>query len=523
MRVNKPVTNRESILQDNDEIVSSSNLRGDIVFCNDTFCRISGFSMEELENQPHNIIRHPDMPPVVFAAMWQRLKSGQPWMGVVKNRCKNGDHYWVHAYVTPVRERDAICGYESVRVKAEPEWIARASQVYSRLNANKSAIPPLESWRNRWGNTAIVAMCGWLLLAALLFLVSSPSLSVILLLALPALAMSLLAHALQTLPVKNAVKAAHEVIHDPIATYVYTGGTGDIHDIALARLATQCRLRTALGRFRESATLLKEKAQEVNTFTRRTFDGIATQQEETSKVANAMEQMAIAVQEVASGASRTSVSTSVATEEVSEGHKVVSTARQAVNNLAETVVSLNGMITRHTDDSAQIAQVVSVIRGIAEQTNLLALNAAIEAARAGEQGRGFAVVADEVRSLAQRTQESTGHIQAIIADLSRATEDTRARMDDCLAAAESSVNEMNRVHHALTAISNTVTQIDQMSHQIAAAAEEQSVTAVDIERNTKTIAEIAATSQAEIQTTETLGSHMEQETRKQLELVLRFY
>lgn len=523
MRVNQPTTDRAFILQESDEIVSSSNLRGDIVFCNDTFCRVSGFSMAELTNQPHNIIRHPDMPPAVFASMWQRLKSGQPWMGIVKNRCKNGDYYWVHTYVTPVRERDSICGYESVRVKADPEWIARADRVYRRLNAGKPGIHPLEQWHSRWRNSVMLAACSWLILAAVLFLLSNPSRELMLLMAVPALATSILAHFLQTLPLKKALKDAHQIIHDPLTTYIYTGGTGDIHDMSLARLATHYRLRTALGRFRESATLLKEKACEVNTFTRRAFDGMANQQQETAKVAHAMEQMALAVQDVASGASRTSVSTSIATEEVDAGYKVVDSARGAVNTLAQTVVSLNDMISRHTEDSAQIAQVVNVIRGIAEQTNLLALNAAIEAARAGEQGRGFAVVADEVRSLAQRTQESTGHIQTIIGALGRATDDTRGSMDECLTAAESSVNEMNRVHQALTAISNTVTQIDQMSHQIAAAAEEQSTTAVDIQRNTNSIAQIATTSQEEIQTTESLGSDMEQETRKQLELVLRFY
>src|SRR5690606_28013318 len=91
MRINHPVTGREVILSNEDEIVSSSNLRGDIAFCNDTFCRISGFELQELIGQPHNIIRRPYMPPVVFAQMWQRLKSGRAWMGVVKNRCKNGD------------------------------------------------------------------------------------------------------------------------------------------------------------------------------------------------------------------------------------------------------------------------------------------------------------------------------------------------------------------------------------------------------------------------------------------------
>ncbi len=523
MRINMPITDREVILGDSDEIVSSSDLRGDIIFCNETFCRISGFSEEELAEQPHNIIRHPDMPASVFAGMWQQLKSGRPWMGIVKNRCKNGDYYWVNAYVTPVWEGNTICGYESVRVKAEPAWIHRANTLYQRLNAGKPAIRWLDRWRCRWGNPALFALGAWVLLAACLSLTADTSVRQILLAALPAVALSLLAHALQHQNVKAALKEAQEVIDDTLATHIYTGGISAIHRIALARLAIQYRLRTALGRFRESAGLVQHKSKEVNTFSQRTFNSMTEQQHETSLVAATMEQMAIAIREVASGASHTSAATSMAAEEVKNSHQVVGAAQSAVNTLGQTVTELDKMISRLAEDNSQIAQVVGVIRGIAEQTNLLALNAAIEAARAGEQGRGFAVVADEVRSLAQRTQESTEHIQTIIGNLGRATSDTREQMNECLTAAEHSADEMNHVHEALASIAEAVTRIDQMSHQIAAAAEEQSTTAVEIQRNTRTIADIAVATQTDIQTAEALGREMEQQTRKQQELVLRFY
>lgn len=523
MRINHPVTGREVILSNEDEIVSSSNLRGDIAFCNDTFCRISGFELQELIGQPHNIIRYPDMPPVVFAQMWQRLKSGRAWMGVVKNRCKNGDHYWVSAYVTPVHADNAICGYESVRVKAEPEWIARADQVYQRLNTGKPAFHFLDHWRSRWSQSAVTSLVCWVALIILALLTSNLSLTSGVLMGIPAVLVALLARTFQLRGMRETLKRTREIIDDPVAAYIYTGGIGEQNEIALAQLATECRLRTALGRFRESANLLKAKSAEVNVFARRTLDGMAAQQQETANVTLAMSQMALAVQEVASGASHTSSATSKATEEVTKSHEVVGAAHAAVNKLAETVASLDGMIDGLAKDNNQIAQVIGVIRGIAEQTNLLALNAAIEAARAGDLGRGFAVVADEVRSLAKRTQESTEHIQNIIGDLGRATDNTRRSMDDCLAAAERSVNEMNHVHEALTVISETVVRIDQMSHQIAAAAEEQSVTAKEIQRNTTTIADIATKTQEDIQMTETLANEMAQQTHKQLELVLRFY
>src|SRR5690606_6965726 len=114
---------------------SIADLQGRIRYCNDAFVQISGFAREQLVGAEHNIVRHPDVPPAVFAHMWQHLKQGKPWMGIVKNRCQNGDHYWVNAYVTPIMENGEITGYESVRVKPEPEQVRRATALYARMAA----------------------------------------------------------------------------------------------------------------------------------------------------------------------------------------------------------------------------------------------------------------------------------------------------------------------------------------------------------------------------------------------------
>ena len=117
-----------------------SRRRGTITYCNDEFCSISGYSREELLNSPHRMVRHPDMPAAVFAVMWSHLKAGKSWMGVVKNRCKNGDYYWVSAYVTPILEKGHPVGFESVRVKPTPAQIARAQALYDRIRQGKSPV-----------------------------------------------------------------------------------------------------------------------------------------------------------------------------------------------------------------------------------------------------------------------------------------------------------------------------------------------------------------------------------------------
>ncbi|XKU39132.1 PAS domain-containing protein [Pseudomonas [fluorescens] ATCC 17400] len=140
MRVNLPVTTVEQTFGEQQRLISATDINSHITYCNAEFAAMSGFTQAELIGSTHNLVRHPDMPPAVFELMWRYLKAGQSWMGVVKNRCKNGNFYWVSAYVTPILEDGRLVGYESVRVKPTREQVKRAEALYARLRAGRSAV-----------------------------------------------------------------------------------------------------------------------------------------------------------------------------------------------------------------------------------------------------------------------------------------------------------------------------------------------------------------------------------------------
>ncbi|SDB51418.1 methyl-accepting chemotaxis protein [Pseudomonas sp. NFACC13-1] len=242
-------------------------------------------------------------------------------------------------------------------------------------------------------------------------------------------------------------------------------------------------LRDLISGIRDGVTQIASAAEELSAVTEQTSAGVNSQKVETDQVATAMHEMTATVQEVARNAEEASQAAAAADGEARAGDQVVSEAIAQIERLASEVVRSTDAMTVLQQESDKIGSVMDVIKAVAEQTNLLALNAAIEAARAGEAGRGFAVVADEVRGLAQRTQKSTEEIEGLVAGLQNGTQQVAAVMNNSRSLTDSSVALTRKAGESLGNITRTVSNIQSMNQQIAAAAEQQSAVAEEISRS----------------------------------------
>jgi len=484
MKKNLPITGVEQEFSSRANILSTTNLKGQITYINHDFIDISGFSKEELIGKNHHIVRHPDMPSPVFKMFWANLKAEKSWMGIVKNRCKNGDHYWVDAYATPIKKDGSVQEYQSVRRKAHPQYVKRARAAYAAINNGKSPASVKDSL------SLTSKLLASALLPLLVFLLSYLSLgsgTAPIIACMLATIISVSAILWWLKPMQQAISQVKDITDDKVARYVYTGRSDEAGSILLAIKKLESENAALIGRINDMSYTLSDNASSLSTAVSQSKTGTMQQFEQTEHVATAVDQMSVSINSVAESAKEASAASTQGLATVSTGKQVVDTNAASIAQLKTQINSAAQVINQVSRSSDDIEKILDVILGIADQTNLLALNAAIEAARAGEQGRGFAVVADEVRSLATRTQESTKEIRGVIENLQGGVKNAVDAMESGEKMAQESVEKSQETASYLEEILEVINTVSKMSDQIAQAVEEQSKVSQNISESITTI------------------------------------
>lgn len=519
MKAQPAVTSQEYRFPDTDRLISTTDTQGNIIHCNEAFITVSGYSEAELIGQPHNIIRHPDMPKAAFAEMWRTLKSGNVWMGLVKNRRKNGDYYWVSAFVTPVYEKDKVVAYESVRVNATSAEKVRAMSVYERLNQGKSARNLFTSMTSNLSKLAPTLVPG-LVASSALYLTVSPMAAAI------ALAGSLAACVWQRVKVKNQWAAfstmSKGAYNNQLIAQTYFPESGEHAKAKLAFACEIARSRTSLTRIEDSVAGLGKIVDKTKSSVDQTNVAIYQQNTATQEVASAIGQMATATEEITYIVQSNTENAQAALSHVDGGSELASQALNVINTLSKSVEDIATTVKELAQSTEEIGETADLISMIADQTNLLALNAAIEAARAGEQGRGFSVVADEVRSLASKTRESTEKIHEVISVLSSRAQSALSVSQEGEAVAKQGVSVVGQTNESLEKISTAVKDILDMTIQISASVEEQSAMTVHINQQVNDISDGANHTKSIADQTRESGDELEETVVNVGSIIRRF-
>ena len=643
MKNNQPITQQEKPFPPGEYLVSKTDLKGVITYCNDAFVELSGFDRDELMGSNHNIVRHPDMPAAAFEDLWNTVKSGYPWRGVVKNRSKNGDHYWVDAFVVPLRKGGATTGYLSVRSEPSRAQIHEAEALYRRLALGEGG-SPVSRFRFvhvniRMRLMAVMGLMALLILGGAILgigslIQSSDALTAAYINHLkPAVAIAKMvdrlgdnraqimlglqhdpanpyskmhdhpidrhidralknrelvealrreyvanrktaeeerlakiffeardrlsdegnkparaalaagdfataqkvlltkinplyddmiakgevlqrylaeqgerantedrsrfeivrnlsiASAIITLillvgagtylvrtivvPMRRAVDYFERIAAGDLTNEIDISGRDEPGQLLCALAAMQVNLKIHLDQVRQVSNSLDEQSAVLTGNMGQVVERSMQQHDRVQGAAAAAEELTQSVAEVSASVANTAVAATRSKNLVGESTASMESSMKATSRVVDAVKSSGAAIDDLNRAIEKIGIITKAIREIAEQTNLLALNAAIEAARAGEQGRGFAVVADEVRKLAERTATSTTDINATVSEFQAVTARAVASMEQAGREVEAGIGLMRESVAGLDQILVSSDEVAEMSSHIADAAKEQ--------------------------------------------------
>jgi aerotaxis receptor len=491
MRNNQPVTQQETIVPDGVFIYSRTDTQGNITEANRAFAEISGFDQAEMLGQPHNLIRHPDMPEEAFADMWRNLKDGRPWRGLVKNRRKDGGYYWVRANASPVREQGQIVAYQSVRTPPGREEVAAAEQLYRRIREgdrtirieNGRVVRNQSAWLvlSKSFNFQLYFTLSLLLASLVLGLLASRFAGVVSLFYGVAV-LGLLCGLWQlfvTLPTTlGRLNRIHRFLQDLLGTGNLQAALQPTRNDIISHIAAELDNQTAavaatLQVMQNAAHNVQDTANSLNHSVTELVSSATLQTDKTSESAATIEQLTASIGLIARHAHDTEAVTRDVGSKAQEASRLSEHASETIRALAVSVVSSAETVEQLGVRTEDIGKVANVIKDIADQTNLLALNAAIEAARAGETGRGFAVVADEVRKLAERTANATLEIDKMITRIQADTTGAVGSMRQSAAQVNTSVSLVQQAHAVLDEISLQMSRAVSMVGEISHSADEQ--------------------------------------------------